>query len=82
MRSLTVVFPASMWAMMPMFRMGGGAAMRDELYLVNFQNRLIVFVRWGFSYLTYNRGARLITGEAGSAPVPQLPTPKKPEAVH
>lgn len=52
------------------------------MYLVNFQNRLIVFVRWGFSYLTYNRGARLITGEAGSAPVPQLPTPKKPEAVH
>jgi NADH dehydrogenase len=52
------------------------------MYLVNFQNRLIVFVRWGFSYLTYNRGARLITGEAGSAPVPQLPMAKKSEAVH
>lgn len=33
------------------------------MYLVGFQNRLIVFVRWGFSYLTYHRGARLITGE-------------------
>ena len=34
MRSLTVVFPASMWAMIPMFRMGGGAAMRVELVSV------------------------------------------------
>jgi NADH dehydrogenase len=33
------------------------------MYLVNFQNRLLVFIRWGFSYITYNRGARLITGE-------------------
>jgi NADH:ubiquinone reductase (H+-translocating) len=33
------------------------------MYLVGFQNRLVVFVRWGFSYLTYNRGSRLITGE-------------------
>lgn len=33
------------------------------MYLVEFQNRLIVFIRWGFQYLTYSRGARLITGE-------------------
>ena len=33
------------------------------MYLVGFQNRLVVFVRWGFAYLTYNRGARLITGD-------------------
>jgi NADH:ubiquinone reductase (H+-translocating) len=33
------------------------------MYLVNFQNRLIVFIRWGFNYFTYNRGARLITGD-------------------
>jgi NADH dehydrogenase len=33
------------------------------MYLVTFQNRLIVFIRWAFNYLTYNRGARLITGE-------------------
>src|SRR5205814_1061117 len=34
-------------------------------YLVGFQNRLLVFIRWSFSYVTHGRGARLITGEAG-----------------
>ncbi len=29
--------------------------------LVDFQNRLTVFVQWGWSYLTKNRSARLIT---------------------
>ena len=32
------------------------------LYLIEFQNRLIVVVRWAFQYLTFSRGARLITG--------------------
>ena len=32
------------------------------MYLVGFQNRLLVFVQWAFSYLTFNRKARLITG--------------------
>ncbi len=36
------------------------------MYLVGFQNRLIVFIRWGFAYFTYNRGARLITGDPGA----------------
>jgi NADH dehydrogenase len=31
-------------------------------YLIGFQNRLIVFMRWAFSFLTHGRGARLITG--------------------
>jgi NADH dehydrogenase len=31
------------------------------MYLVGFQNRLVVFVRWTYSYITRNRGARLIT---------------------
>ena len=31
-------------------------------YLVGFQNRVIVFVRWMFSFATHGRGARLITG--------------------
>lgn len=30
------------------------------MYLVQFRNRLIVFIRWGFQYLTFDRGARLI----------------------
>jgi NADH:quinone reductase (non-electrogenic) len=33
------------------------------MYLAQFQNRLIVFIRWGFLYLTFDRGARLITGD-------------------
>ena len=32
------------------------------LYLIEFQSRLIVVVRWAFQYLTFSRGARLITG--------------------
>jgi NADH dehydrogenase len=37
------------------------------MYLVQFSSRLIVFIRWGFLYLTFDRGARLITGEATKA---------------
>ena len=33
------------------------------MYLVEFRNRLIVFIRWGFQFLTFDRGARLITGD-------------------
>jgi NADH:quinone reductase (non-electrogenic) len=32
-------------------------------YLAQFRNRVLVFIRWGFQYLTFDRGARLITGE-------------------
>ncbi len=32
------------------------------LYIVEFQNRVLVFIQWGFEYLTFSRGARLITG--------------------
>jgi NADH dehydrogenase len=35
------------------------------MFLVGFQNRVLVFVRWGFQYLTFSRGARLITGKTG-----------------
>ena len=31
-------------------------------YLVDFRNRTIVIINWAWSYLTYRRGARLITG--------------------
>lgn len=41
------------------------------MYLVNFQNRIVVFIRWAFQYATFNRGARLITGE----PVDKVPNP-------
>jgi NADH:ubiquinone reductase (H+-translocating) len=33
------------------------------LNIVEFQNRLLVLVQWASSYITFNRSARLITGE-------------------
>jgi NADH:ubiquinone reductase (H+-translocating) len=36
-------------------------------YLVGFQNRLLVFIRWSFNFVTHGRGARLITAEASMA---------------
>ena len=32
------------------------------MHLVQFQNRMLVFMQWAWSYLTWNRAARLITG--------------------
>ena len=53
------------------------------LYLVEFQNRVIVLVQWAFQYLTFNRGARLITGntaEQASAGANELPEPEHTRA--
>lgn len=35
------------------------------LFLVGFRNRLSVLMQWMYSYLTYKRGARIITGVSG-----------------
>jgi NADH dehydrogenase len=32
------------------------------MYLVGFENRVLVFIQWAWNYFTWNRGARLITG--------------------
>jgi NADH:ubiquinone reductase (H+-translocating) len=32
------------------------------MYIVQFQSRVLVFIQWGFQYLTFSRGARIITG--------------------
>ncbi len=32
------------------------------LFLVQFQNRLLVLMQWAWNYFTFNRSARLITG--------------------
>ncbi len=32
-------------------------------FLIGFRNRVLVLLQWGWSYITYSRGARLITGE-------------------
>jgi NADH dehydrogenase len=42
------------------------------MYLVEFSNRVLVFVHWGFLYLTFDRGARLITGPASDGSMPPL----------
>jgi len=47
------------------------------MYIVQFQNRVIVFVQWGFQYLTFSRGARLITG-TGDADLQRPPAPGNP----
>jgi NADH dehydrogenase len=31
-------------------------------FLIGFRNRMLVMIQWAWSYLTYERGARLITG--------------------
>jgi len=64
------------------------------MYLVQFQSRILVFIQWGFQYLTFSRGARLITGTADSdlspakgissaapfgQPVESLPAPTRSE---
>jgi NADH dehydrogenase len=41
------------------------------IYIVEFQSRVQVFVQWGFEYLTFSRGARLITGVAATDSIDQ-----------
>jgi NADH:ubiquinone reductase (H+-translocating) len=48
------------------------------LFLVGFDNRIMVMIRWTWNYWSYARGVRLITGDdAPRAPVktPSLPSP-------
>jgi len=33
------------------------------LYIVEFQNRVLIFLQWSWLYLSYDRSARLITGK-------------------
>ncbi|MGE0395135.1 MAG: NAD(P)/FAD-dependent oxidoreductase [Kofleriaceae bacterium] len=37
-------------------------------FLVGFRNRVLVMFHWAWSWLTFKRGARLITGEVGALP--------------
>ncbi|ACB75863.1 NAD(P)/FAD-dependent oxidoreductase [Opitutus terrae] len=38
------------------------------IFLVGFRSKFSVFVQWVYSYLTYKRGARIITGATGTPP--------------
>jgi NADH dehydrogenase len=39
-------------------------------FLIGFRNRFLVITQWAWAYLTYQRGARLITGTTGRARQP------------
>jgi len=41
-------------------------------FLIGFRNRIIVMIQWAWSYFTYDRSARLITGESRTIAVPSL----------
>jgi len=46
-------------------------------YLIGFRSRLVVMITWAWSYFTYRRGARLITGYAhapGTRPAARAPS--------
>lgn len=47
-------------------------------FLIGFENRLLVFIQWAWSYATYERGARLITG---STKLPGWTAMGKPEVI-
>jgi NADH dehydrogenase len=36
-------------------------------FLIGFRNRLLVLIEWAWSYFSYQRGARIILGDAGGA---------------
>ncbi len=42
------------------------------LFLIGFRNRVLVMFQWAWSYLTYERSARLITGESRVISVPSM----------
>src|SRR5580692_10039513 len=43
------------------------------LFLIGFRNRVLVLIQWAWSYFTYERGARLITGDDGLPGSSSLP---------
>jgi NADH:ubiquinone reductase (H+-translocating) len=50
------------------------------IYLIGFANRVVVIVRWAWSFLTHGRGSRLITGTPLVPPIeePESPATKPP----
>jgi len=48
-------------------------------FLIGFRNRLIVLIQWAWSYVTYERGARLITGDTTLPGWSELEAQKQPE---
>ena len=50
------------------------------VYLIGFQNRLLVLIRWSFSFVTHGRGARLITGGTDERLVLAMPSARSESA--
>jgi NADH dehydrogenase len=50
------------------------------LFLIGFRNRVLVMLQWAWSYLTYERSARLITGESRVISVPSMEYTEKAAA--
>jgi NADH dehydrogenase len=44
-------------------------------YLIGFSNRIVVLLRWAWTFITHGRGARLITG---AELLPQIEEPEPP----
>jgi len=55
------------------------------LYLIGFSNRIVVLVRWAWTFLTHGRGTRLITGSELLPPIgepePPVMAPLDPDEV-
>jgi NADH:ubiquinone reductase (H+-translocating) len=65
--NLATIGRARAVADLKVLRLSGGLAWVTWLavhlwYLIGFQNRLLVFTRWAFSFVTHGRGARIIGG--------------------
>jgi NADH dehydrogenase len=65
--SLATIGRAAAVAQFPKFELSGYFAWLAWLFvhiffLIGFRNRLLVMIQWAWSYVTYERGARLITG--------------------
>ena len=65
--SLATIGRAAGVAQFPRFSLSGYLAWLAWLFihvffLIGFRNRVLVMIQWAWSYITYERGARLITG--------------------
>ncbi|MBX3161539.1 MAG: NAD(P)/FAD-dependent oxidoreductase [Deltaproteobacteria bacterium] len=52
------------------------------MFLVGFRNRLLAMFQWAWSWVSYTRGARLITGSVGKLPALSAITPDGEPATH
>ena len=75
--SLATIGRAAAVAQFGKFHLSGFLAWLSWLFihiffLVGFRNRIIVMIQWAWSYFTYDRSARLITGEARTIAVSSM----------